>query len=153
MGPGRRHFWLPLTRLGVFFAAVVVAGNVVFHAFRPAPSESLSGSGPSFDFVDEKKRQFHRLIRLFFGASSEAPAKQRLGSETPDSSAQVALVSPSVEASAIPAIAAPESPQLGYLEPELPGFVWPPPLEARPPALPRSLSLSEETEFRTGLVT
>lgn len=151
MGPRRRQFWLPLTRLGVFFAAVVVAGNVVFHTFRPDPADASPGS--NFDFVDEKKRQFHRLIQLFFGAPSEEPAKQRVGSETPEPAKQVALVATTVEPATVPAIAAPQSAQLGYLEPELPGFVWPEPMKPRASELPRSLSLSEETEFRAGLVT
>src|SRR5438552_13869451 len=82
MGPRHKRFWLPLTRLGAFFVAVVVAGNVVLHAFRPAAADLTSTPDESIDYFAKKKkrleRQFYRTIEKFLGAPAVVPVKDKL---------------------------------------------------------------------------
>ena len=142
MGPGRSRFWLPLTRLGVFFGAVVVVSNFMFQAFRPAAADLPPAPDEPSDFIGEKKRQLHRILNQFFGPRA---------SSTPERKSSVVLV----EAASTPDIALPPGPGteiLGYLEPEMPPFVWPAPLEFRTFELPNSIGQPEAAAFRADLV-
>ncbi|HXX93694.1 MAG TPA: hypothetical protein VEN81_08665 [Planctomycetota bacterium] len=70
MGPRRQKFWFPLVRLGAFFGAVVVAGNVLLQgAFTPADAES-DPEGRA-DYIRRSRRRLERQLkaieRLFFG--------------------------------------------------------------------------------------
>src|SRR5882672_11243301 len=87
MGPTHHRFWLPLTRLGAFFVAVVVAGNVVLFAFRPSAADRSAGPDESIDYFAKKKkrleRQFYRTIEMFLGPGSSSPAKEKVGTMAP----------------------------------------------------------------------
>jgi hypothetical protein len=165
MGPRCKRFWLPLTRLGAFFVAVVVSGNVVLHAFRPETPVDLSSPDESIDYYARKKkrieRQIYRTINKFLGA----PAKDKISTvpAAETSSAVLCVVPASEPAQNVPISAAPPAriPQarpelLGFIEAEPAPFMWPEPL---PPAAPRELDLplsvswAEESSFRAGLVT
>jgi len=179
MGPGCKRFWLPLTRLGAFFVAVVVTGNVVLHALRPAAADFTSSSDVSEDYFARKKkrleRQFQRTMEKFLGAPAVVPVKEKMGSlPTIAPTPPLLCVVPAVEPVAIvptpvavvvasPAPAPPPaspppppSPALGFLAPEPAPFIWPEPLPAPPSRgldLPSSVSMMEEFAFRADLVT
>jgi hypothetical protein len=74
MGPRRHRFWFPLVRLGAFFGAVVVAGNVLLQgAFTPADADS--DPDRRTDFIGRSKRRLEKRLRaierLFFGSGRE----------------------------------------------------------------------------------
>src|SRR6516225_5196070 len=97
MGPQRKRFWLPLTRLGAFFVAVVVSGNVVLHAFRPAAADLTSTPDQSVDYFAKKRkrleRQFYRTMEKFLGAPVAVPVKEKLG-ERPVVAQPIAAAAP-----------------------------------------------------------
>ncbi len=64
MGPAHKRYWLPLVRLGAFFSAVVVSGNLLFHALRPAV-QAEPDALPQKDFLSRKKRKLERHWRTF----------------------------------------------------------------------------------------
>jgi hypothetical protein len=166
MGPRRKRFWLPLTRLGAGFVAVVVAGNVVLYTFRPDAADAASPDQVDVNYYARKKkrieRQFFRVVEKLLGPPAVAPAKDKIGALPVDQpAAQIVCVVPAIEsvaaAPAAPVIAAPEArPRaLGFIEPEVAPFVWPGPLPVSPTRafdLPLSLSMVEETRFRAELV-
>jgi hypothetical protein len=167
MGPRRKRFWLPLTRLGAGFVAVVVVGNVVLHAFRPDAANLASPDQVDVNYFSKKKRrlekQFFRAFEKFLGPPAVAPAKEKISTIPVDQpAAQSVCIVPAIEtiaaAPASPIIESPVPPRstvLGFIEPEPAPFVWPSPLRpvpSRPFDLPRSMSLAEETTFRAGLV-
>ena len=172
MAPRRKRFWLPLTRLGAFFVAVVVVGNVVLHAFRPAAAEFTSTPDESVDFFVKKKKRleqkFYRTMERFLGAPAVSPIKDKLsGAPAAEPASDVALeaepVKPASEPlpdTAIASLTPPAPParatHLGYVEPEAAPFTWPTPLPPVPSAgldLPTSITLAEEAAFRAELVT
>jgi len=168
MGPRHKRFWLPLTRLGAGFVAVVVVGNVVLHAFRPDAANNASHDRVDVNFFARKKkrieRQFLRAFEKFLGPPAVAPAKDKIGSSLPvdQPAAQSICIVPAVEtvaaAPATPAIAAPEPRPavLGFIEPEPVPFSWPSPLPPVPPRvldLPLPVTLAEEAQFRAGLIS
>lgn len=70
--PRRSRFWFPLVRLGAFFGAVVVAGNLFLQgAFTPAEP----GVDRRADFMGRSKRRLEKRLkaieRLFFGSDRE----------------------------------------------------------------------------------
>lgn len=169
MGPAHHRFWLPLTRLGAFFAAVVVVGNVVLFTFRPTAGDRSAGPDESVDYYGKKKkrleRQFYRTIEMFLGPASPPTVKEKVG--TAPAIAPVApllCVVPATDAvpkappiaAPAPAAPAPAARNLGFLEPEPVPFVWPDPL---PPIAPRALelplpaTLAEDLAFRAELVS
>src|SRR5262245_16486365 len=167
MGPRRKRFWLPLTRLGAGFVAVVVTGNVVLHAFRPDAANLATPDQVDVDYYSRKKkrleRQFYKAFEKFLGSPAVSPVKDKVGTlpvEAPV--AQIACVVPAVETvAAVPATPVIEAPAvkraavLGFIEPEPPAFTWPAPLHpvpARVLDLPLAMSLAEETSFRADLV-
>jgi hypothetical protein len=169
MGPRCKRFWLPLTRLGAFFVAVVVAGNVVLHAFRPETPDLGSSSDESIDYYARKKkrieRQIHRTIEKILGVPGAAPVKDKMGAApVVEPSSVILCIVPASEpvqtvaiAAAVPApVPKPRAAALGFIEPEALPFVWPeplPPPAARALDLPLSISLAEGSAFRAGLVT
>lgn len=167
MGPRQTQFWLPLKRLGVLFVAVVVAGNIVFHALRPAAADFAPGSDELSDTYARRKkrleRQIHRTMELFFGAPAGAPAKEKVGTApAAEGSTPVVCLITAAETAPPPPIAAPAhapapGPRaLGYIEPEPLPFSWPAPLT--PPAprmsgLPTSIELADALTVRPEWVT
>lgn len=169
MGPRRRQFWLPLTRLGAFFVAVVVAGNTVLYAFRPTVSEVPSSPDDSEDYYARKRRRIERQIlrtmEMFLGPSV-APPKVKVGAAPPSSPIRSELsVIPAVESGPAPLPIAAPAPRtaplprpegLSYLEPAPLPFTWPEPLPSpglEPSAeLSGTLALSEAKTFRMELV-
>jgi hypothetical protein len=163
MGPGRHHFWLPLTRLGAFFVAVVVAGNVVFYAFRPAAADLPSSDQVGDSYTKRRlrlKRQFNRTMQKFLGAP--AAAADKLSDVSERRTEVVQLVPPAPDRGPLQAIAPPEPPRqpsLAFVEPEVLPFVWPEPLAPMTRAMPvvfdvpRSLGMVDEVTFRSGLVS
>ena len=81
MGPRHKRFWLPLTRLGAGFVAVVVVGNVVLHAFRPDAAGLATPDQIDVSYFAKKKK---RLERQFFKVFEKllppamAPAKEKI---------------------------------------------------------------------------
>src|SRR6185503_14536951 len=117
MGPRHKRFWLPLTRLGAGFVAVVVVGNVVLHAFRPDAANSGSRDQVDVNYFAKKKkrieRQFFRAFEKFLGPPAVAPAKEKIGAAPLDQpAAQSICLVPAVEtvaaAPATPVISAPK---------------------------------------------
>src|SRR5688572_25708692 len=180
MGPQRKRYWLPLTRLGAFFVAVVVAGNVMLHAFRPAATSFTSTPDQSVDYYAKKKkrleRQFYRTMEKILGAPAVAPIKDKLSEvpvvdpvaivpapEPPVACAEPANDPPPASNPLPPTATAsltppppPRTVHLGLIEPEAAGFAWPeplPPVPSRGFDLPTSLSILEEATFRADLVT
>lgn len=144
MRPEKRTFWLPLARLGAFFGGVVIAGNAVCHAFRPAdaslPEDSVEAVDPFPRRIKRLERHFFRLIERFLGTPASAAT-------TDQEKLAVAVASPELDR--IPATS-------GSLEPEVAPFLWPTPLgkSFRPEIpLPRSLGFLEWEDFRAELVT
>jgi hypothetical protein len=171
MGPARNRFWLPVTRLGAFFVAVVVVGNVVFHAFRPPAADATTADETSDYFEKKRKRiqkQFHRTLEKFLGVPVAGASVDGLSEATAPRVEVVKLVPPASGRPPLQAIgpsepppAAPPAPRdrtLGFLAPEPPPFFWPepmvPPRPAIPPVsdLPRSLGLCDDLSFRSELV-
>src|SRR6187402_2765074 len=76
MRSGKSTFWLPLTRLGAFFGAVVIAGNVLFHAVRSEAASLPQDPVKGVDTLSRKKkrleRRFFRLLDRFLGAPASA---------------------------------------------------------------------------------
>src|SRR5215510_6426614 len=102
MGPRRKRFWLPLTRLGAGFVAVVVVGNVVLHAFRPESADLASPDQVDVDFFAKKKkrieRQFMRAFEKLLAPPSSVAPKEKIGALTVDQPvAQNICVPPAVE--------------------------------------------------------
>jgi hypothetical protein len=178
MGPQRKRFWLPLTRLGAFFVAVVVMGNVVLHAFRPVAADLTSTPDQSVDYFAKKKkrleRQFYRTMEKFLGAPVAVPVKDKVSEqsttvqpvalaapatlppvETPPAARPADPLPPTATASLTPPPPLWRPARLGFVDPEVPPFVWPEPLP--PPGsrgldVPPSISLLEESLFRADLV-
>jgi hypothetical protein len=165
MGPRQKRFWLPLTRLGAGFVAVVVVGNVVLHAFRPDAANLATPDQVDATYFAKKKkrieRQFFKTFEKLLAPPAVAPAKEKFSTLPIDQpAAQVVCIVPAVEsvasAPASPVIEAPpvRRQALGFIEPEPAPFVWPSPL---PPVPMRSfdlpLSLAEDAKFRADLVT
>jgi len=167
MGPARSQFWLPLTRLGAFFVTVVVIGNVVFHAFRPATANLTSADESSDYFEKRRKRfqkQFQRTLERFLGFPAPGTDPDRLSVIPPHSAELVKLVPPPPDRGPLQAISPPapapaKAEILGFFAPEPPPFVWPEPLLPPRPSLaassdfPRSMGLTDELVFRSGLVS
>src|SRR6187455_1133135 len=107
MGPQRKQYWLPLTRLGAFFVAVVVIGNVVLHAFRPVAADLTLTPDQTVDYFGKKKkrleRQFFRTMEKFLGAPAVVPVKDKVSIETTQVAEPIAVVTRPVEAPAAPA--------------------------------------------------
>lgn len=165
MGPRRRRFWLPLARLGAFFAAVVVVGNLILHAaFTPAETETEPGR--ALDYLGRQKRRIEKRIRsferLFFGPHEESISAPAGGARACPAEAHEAegaeagaiwMADPVVElvqeseplavAGLPPILAAPEA------APETLPFAWPlvlpPPV--RPPIEPSILDPLLTPEF------
>jgi len=168
MGPSRNRFWFPLTRLGAFFVTVVVAGNVVFYAFRPAAADIKTPDEASDYFTKRKKRlqrQFNRTLERFLGAPFLSPQGDKL-SVAPDRETEVVkLVPPAPDKGPLQSISPPASAPppkaeaLGFVAPEPAPFVWPEPLPSiRSPLepvadVPRSLGLTDDLTFRAELVS
>lgn len=163
MGPRRARYWLPLTRLGAFFVAVVVAGNVVLHALRPKAADLTTSQDQSVDYFGRKKkrleRQFYRTMEKFLGSPVVAPVKDKISLLRPEAPPVLCLapaVEPVASAPATPLIPPPPAAaRLGFIEPEAAPFAWPaplPPLAPREFDLPSSLTMAEETAFRAELV-
>jgi len=166
MGPRRKQFWLPLTRLGAFFVAVVVAGNVVLHAFRPEAADLTSSPDETVDYYSRKKkrleRQFYRTMERFLGSPAVAPIKEKLsGLPVAEPEAEAAAPAPeplpaTATASLFP-IPPSRAAHLGFIEPEAAPFTWPEPLPPLLPSrgleLPTSISVLEEVAFRADLVS
>jgi hypothetical protein len=151
MGPGGSRFWLPLTRLGVFFGAIVVAGNFMFQIFRPVAADLPPAPDEPSDFIGEKKRQLHRIMNQFFGPRASSVPERKSSVVTVEAASTVAPGgTPTPE---ITPPATPRAEALGYLEPELPSFVWPLPLEHRPFELPGSIGQPEAVQLRADLVS
>ena len=168
MGPRQKRFWLPLTRLGAGFVAVVVVGNVVLHAFRPEAADLATPDRVDVNYFSKKRKRlekhFFRAFEKFLGPPAVAPAKDKVGTLPVDPTpVPIACDVPATESVA----AAPVAPQLpppspataakalGFIEPEPAPFAWPaplPPVPARVLDLPLSLSLAEETKVRADLV-
>ena len=76
MGPGKHRIWFPLVRLGAFFGAVVVAGNVLLHAAFTPPDPASEPERRS-DFIGRSRRRIEKKVklfeRLFFGNGREIP--------------------------------------------------------------------------------
>lgn len=176
MGPMRNRFWFPLTRLGAFFVAVVVAGNVVFYAFRPATAD-IQSPDESADYFSKRKkrlqRQFNRTLERFLGAPFLSPPqgeKVKVSSTTQERGTEVVKLAPPppdkgpLQAIAPPAPAPPPPAParieaLGYVAPEPAPFAWPEPLPPLRPTwepaadIPRSLGLTDDLTFRAELVS
>jgi hypothetical protein len=166
MGPTRQRFWLPLTRLGAFFVAVVVAGNVIFYSFRPTAAD-LPASDQFNDSYSKRRlrlrRQFNRTFQKFLG--SPAAVSERAAEEPQRSMEVVQIVPPPAPIALLQAIAPPAAappPRTGvlaFVEPQAAPFIWPEPLapmtrpEPVPFELPRSLGMINEAAFRAGLVS
>jgi hypothetical protein len=166
MGPGRRQYWLPLTRLGAFFVAVVVTGNVVFFSFRPAAADVPFQDQVSESFNKRKlrlKRQLNRTLQKVLGV---VPSFSSTESARPGRSPEIVeVVLPAANTLPLQAIAPPPSAPpprlevLGFVEPEAAPFLWPEPLAplvtrfASTPDLPGSLGMMDEVSFRAGLVS
>jgi hypothetical protein len=173
MGPASSRFWLPLTRLAAFFVTVVVAGNVVFHTFRPTAADVTTADETSDYFLRKRKRiqkQFQRTLEKFFGVPVAGAATDGM-SESPliprplvPAVEVVKLVPPAPEREPLQAISPPAAPpapgpvRLGFLEPEPAPFIWPPLPEPPRPVfapivdLPGSLGLCNDLAFRSELV-
>jgi hypothetical protein len=158
MRPAKRMFWLPLARLGAFFGGVVIAGNAVCHAFRPAAASPPQDPAESVDHLPRRikrlERHFFRLLDRFLGAPASAAT-------TDQEKLAVAVPGPALEQfptskrdRILHAGRAIE--RLGILEPEVAPFAWPPPLggSSRPEVpLPNSMGFLDEQDFRAELVT
>jgi len=60
----RNKFWFPLIRLGAFFGAVVVAGNVLLQgAFTPADADPNPNPDRRTDFIGRSKRQLGKRLK------------------------------------------------------------------------------------------
>jgi hypothetical protein len=173
MGPRQTRFWLPLTRLGAFFVAVVVAGNVLLHALRPEIADHTSTPDRSVDYFAKKKkrleRQFYRTMEKFLGAPAVAPPKEKMSglpaaeqagdSPAAPASARAPEPLPATATASLTPVAPPPShaPQLGYFEPDIAAFIWPSPLPpvnlSRGLELPTSVTMLEEATFRADLVS
>lgn len=163
MGPAHHRFWLPLTRLGAFFVAVVVTGNVVLFSFRPSAADRSSGPDESVDYFAKKKkrieRQFYRTIEMFLGPGPASPAKEKISSvPAADPVAPLLCIVPATDPTPVPAIAAPAPParNLGFIEPEPAPFLWPeplPPPSLRPFDRPLPATMAEDVAFRAELVS
>jgi len=175
MGPQRKRFWLPLARLGAFFVAVVVTGNVVLHAFRPPAADLTATPDTSVDYFAKKKkrleRQFYRTMEKFLGSPAVVPVKDKVSIEQTVVVEPLAAAIRPVEAPAAPAAEplpptataslTPPAPlwrpaRLGYVDPEVLPFAWPetlPPFPGRGLDIPASVSLMEEATFRADLVS
>ena len=98
MGPRQYKFWLPLTRLGAFFVAVVVSGNVVLHAFRPETADTTTSPDRSVDYYSKKKkrleRQFQKTMERFLGAPA---AVEKVGVAPLDIAPPVLCAAPAVQ--------------------------------------------------------
>jgi hypothetical protein len=178
MGPRQNKIWLPLTRLGAFFVAVVVTGNVVLHTFRPESADTTVSPDRSVDYYTRKKkrleRQFQKTMERFLGA----PAAEKVGSIPLDPTPVVLCASPETAPTPVTNVPltpqpvpstqtaaaaniqvdapAPKSAVLAFLSPEPAAFIWPEPLPAIAPRaidIPASLSFMEETAFRAELVS
>lgn len=127
MGPGKRRFWFPVVRLGAFFGAVVVVGNLILQATFAAETPE-SETGRSIDYIGRRKRQIEKRLRsferLFIGPGRDAPS---------DGGGAFHLVEPVVEDAALPASLA---------TPEPAPLVWPSVPEP-PSRLPVELSSIE----------
>lgn len=113
MGPARKRYWLPLVRLGAFFAAVVVSGNLLLHGIHASECAVPEVGGGSDTYGRKTKRleKNMRAIRQMIQEPFSAPA-----SPPP--------VAPVVEPGAL--LAPVEPPALAYFEPDvLPLFMWP----------------------------
>lgn len=168
MGPMRNRFWFPLTRLGAFFVAVVVAGNVVFYAFRPA-SADIKSPDESADYFTKRKnrlqRQFNRTLERLLGAPFFSPQGEKVSGGAERGTEVVKLAPPPPDKGPLQAIAPaaaplpPKAEALGYLAPEPAPFAWPEPLPSPRVAflptadIPRSLGLTDDLTFRAELVS
>ncbi|HZE95730.1 MAG TPA: hypothetical protein VE981_01770 [Planctomycetota bacterium] len=167
MGPSRRRYWLPLTRLGAFFVAVVVVGNVVFHAFRPSAAD-FHAPDETFDYFAKKKkrlqRYFSRSMEMFLGAPRKPAAEAEAPAPVPERTLEVVqVVPPPADSGPLQAISPPaplpKPEPVGFVPPEPAPFVWPRPFPAPRPSfvpsldVPRSLGLSDELTFRAELVS
>lgn len=168
MGPGCRQFWFPFTRLGAFFVAVVVVGNVVFYACRPVAADLTYPDEFTDSFTKRKKRlqrQLNRTLQRFLGVPASA-STDRMADSPEHLTKVVHLVPPAADPGPLQSIApelasaAPAKREgvLGFVEPEPAPFVWP---EALLPALPswqptfdvpRSLGVVDDVSFRAGMV-
>jgi len=142
MGPRKNRFWLPPGRLGAFFVAVVVAGNLTLHAFR-TPPQATPEPAPGVDYFSRKKRKIERHLRsierfigdgLFTTPSKSAPVPaEEPGSRTGGTSEPVACASPVEVATGAGGATLVAEPQvLAWTEPAFPAFAWPAPPEPRP---------------------
>jgi hypothetical protein len=100
MGPRQNKIWLPLTRLGAFFVAVVVTGNVVLHTFRPETADTTESPDRSVDYYTRKKkrleRQFQKTMERFLGAPAATPPVEKVGLIPVDPTPPVLCVVPSI---------------------------------------------------------
>jgi hypothetical protein len=151
MGPRRHRFWFPLVRLGAFFGAVVVAGNVLLQgAFTPADPDS--DPDRRTDFIGRSKRRLEKRLRaierLFFGS----------GREVAEDSGAIFLADPELEpaqdsgpiAAADPAAGSLPETMTVHESPTLLPVAWPvipEPLAPRPPVERLSLELSLTPEL------
>jgi len=154
---GKTTYWLPLTRLAAFFAAVVMAGNVFFHAFRSAAASIPQGPEASVDLFTRKKKRLERRFFQVLGRFLVAPASASSPPEikTADAVPRPILIEPAALEPMGIVSAGPSVERLGFLEPEAPPFAWPAPLALRGGAefgLPKTLATSETRDSRTQLL-
>jgi len=158
MGPEKKTFWLPLTRLATFFAAVVMAGNVLFHGFRSASASVPQDPEERVDLFSRQKkrleRRFFRLLERFLerpaSASPSRPEKPGAGGPNPVLSGISISESPRL----LPT--GPAVDRLAASERVVAPFAWPAPL-ALPVVpeipLPKTMDSLEWPGFRAELVT
>src|SRR5688572_13600807 len=158
MRSGKRIFWLPLARLGAFFGGVVIAGNAVCHAFRPAPAFTPQDPVETVDRPARRmkrlERHFFRLFERFLGtpASAATSNQEKLAAGVPGPPLE--RLPRSTRDRMLHAGRAMDA--FGILEPEVAPFVWPPVLGGPPRPegpLPNATVLLEWQDFRAGLVT
>jgi hypothetical protein len=151
-------FWMPLTRLGAFFVAVVIAGNVFFHAFRSAAASMPQDPQGSVDYFSRKgkrlRRQFFRVLERFLEtpASASSIGDEQMGAGV--SGPILGRITGSEGGGTLPA--EPSIGRPGVPDPEAELFVWPALLKvpAEPvPILPKALGFTEWADFRAELVT
>ena len=158
MRPAKRMFWFPLARLGAFFGGVVIAGNAVCHAFRPAAASPAQDYAETVDHLPRRikrlERHFFRLLDRFLGvpASAATTLQEKLAVGVPGPVLE--KFPTSTRDRTLHAGRAIE--KIGIPEPEIVPFAWPPPLggSARPEVpLPDAMGFLDGQDFRAELVT
>lgn len=151
MEPGKKPFWLPLTLLAGFFVAIVMAGNLLFHAFRPPAASIPRDPQESIERLASREKRLQRRISRAVDRVVDA--------FTPEEEGEEGVPCPVPDTPTIPKgdPALPASTADGPLETPEPGpapFAWPAPVSSETGViLPKTMSLGDWPTFRAQLVT